>query len=142
MTDLSRVLIADRDPHVRQQLYGALLDANVFADCVGSTVEALAKLDEETYGVVVLDVELPPGTIETVVRRIASMPPRERPVVLALAAAPESARSLDIDIVQIVLRRPILLRQLVDLIGSCLRSVVSREGPASGKGALDDHVTS
>lgn len=139
--DPSRVLIADRDVHVRQQLYGALLELNVFSDCVGSTGDALAKLMEGSYGVVVIDVELPPGNVNEVLGRIAAMPPRERPVVLALAAQPQTVRSLDVDIVQIVLRRPVQLRQLVDLIGSCLRSV----GQGSAKVAAEpggDHATS
>lgn len=138
--DLGRVLIADRDPHVRQQLYGALLDRNVFSDCVGSTGDAMAKLEESRYGVIVVDVDLPPGNIEVLLNKVAMMPVRERPVVLALSAAPETARSLDVDIVQIVLRRPIHLQQLLDLISSCLRSASSR--PATPASEADgDHAT-
>jgi hypothetical protein len=43
-------------------------------------------------------------------------------VVLILAANPEAARSLDVEIVQIVLRKPINLPQLIDVIRSCIRS--------------------
>lgn len=140
--DQTRVLVADRDVHVRQQLYGALLEMNVFSDCVGSTSDALAKLAEERYGVIVIDLELPPGNVNDVLRNIAAMPPRERPVVLALAAQPETARSLDVDIVQIVLRRPIRLRQLLDLIASCLRSVGKETSAAPSEAADPDHATS
>jgi DNA-binding response OmpR family regulator len=140
MTDLSRVLIADRDPYVRQKLYGALLDMNVFSDCVGSTLEAVAKLEAEPYGVVVLDIDLPNG-VDGIVRRIASMPAHERPIVLALANLPEAARSLDVDIVQIVLRRPVRLRHLIDLVASCLRNVESR-ADAAGDARDGDHATS
>lgn len=139
--DQNRVLLADRDVHVRQQLYAALLEMNVFSDCVGSVGDALVKLAAESYGVVVVDVDLPPGNIGDVLRKIAEMRPDERPVVLALAAQPENARSLDVEIVQIVLRRPIHLRQLLDLIGSCLRSAgrKSRRASAAPDG---DHATS
>lgn len=140
--DQSRVLVADRDVHVRQQLYGALLEMNVFSDCVGSTGEALAKLGEERYGVILIDVDLPPGNVNDVLRKVAEMPPRERPVVLALAAQPETARSLDVDIVQIVLRRPIQLRQLLDLIASCLRSVGQASGTTTAHSSDSDHATS
>lgn len=140
--DQSRVLVADRDVHVRQQLYGALLEMNVFSDCVGSTGDALAKLAEERYGVILIDIDLPPGNVNDVLRKVAEMPLRERPVVLALAAQPETARSLDVEIVQIVLRRPIQLRQLLDLIASCLRSVGKGSNRASTGSPDGDHATS
>ena len=127
---LRRVLIADRDVRVRQQLYGGLLESNVFSDCVGSTADALAKMELERYGVIVVDVLLP-GELPEVLALIQRLPVRERPVVLALAANPETARTLDVDIVQIVLRRPIYVRQVVDLILSCLRSVASRSSGSS-----------
>lgn len=118
-----RVLIADGDARVRQELATALLAANIFSDGAATTAAAEAKLREETYGVVVLDVTLPPGNVEAAVERIAQMRTRSRPVVLALASNPETARTLNVDIVQIVLRRPVQLRQVVDIVQSCLRSV-------------------
>jgi two-component system response regulator ResD len=120
--DVRRVLIADADPPLRQQLFSALLEVDIFSDSVASTSEAVEKLDSERYGLIVVDVALPPGDVERVIARIQQMPPADRPVVLVLAAKPEAARTLDVDIVQIVLRRPVLLRQLVDLVRSCLRS--------------------
>lgn len=124
--DVRRVLIADADSGLRQAVFSALLDAEIFSDCVGTTTEALAKLAEERYGVMVIDVALPVGDAPRVVASVRAMPPEARPVVLVLAANPELARTLDVDIVQIVLRRPIRLRHLVDLIESCLRSAAAR----------------
>jgi hypothetical protein len=70
----------------------------------------------------------------------------ERPVVLVLAANPTSARSLDVDVVQIVLRKPIALRQTVELIRSCVysasvRVVPGENGDSDGDGD-GDHATS
>lgn len=118
----ARVLIAEGDPMVRRQLFSALLEQNIFSDSVLTCSESLEKLQGESYGVVVLDVLLP-GDVEDVVRQIAQQPQRERPVVIVLAAQPEAASTLDVEIVQIVLRRPIHLRQLVDVVSSCLRAV-------------------
>jgi DNA-binding response OmpR family regulator len=120
--DVSRVLIADGDAVLRQQLSGTLLKLNVYSDVVRTTDEALAKLGEQEYGVVVIDVALPFGDVERVITYIESMPALQRPVVLVLAANPEAARSLDVEIVQIVLRRPVNLPQLVDVVRSCIRS--------------------
>jgi DNA-binding response OmpR family regulator len=123
--DVRRVLIADTDTALRQQLFSALLAADIYSDCVANTADAIAKLDQERYGLVLIDVALPPGDVETVIARIHDMPLAQRPVVLVLAAKPEAARTLDVDIVQIVLRRPVLLRQLVDIVRSCLRSAAA-----------------
>jgi DNA-binding response OmpR family regulator len=127
--DVRRVLIADADAPLRQQLFSALLEADIYSDCVANTGDALAKLDEERYGLMLIDVALPPGDVESVIARIHDMPVAQRPVVLVLAARPEAAKSLDVDIVQIVLRRPVLLRQLVDIVRSCLRSAAAAAAP-------------
>ncbi|HEX2832450.1 MAG TPA: response regulator [Thermoanaerobaculia bacterium] len=118
-----RVLIADADAAVRQQLFSALLDQDIFSDCVLTVVDALEKLAEQKYGVVILDVALPGADVGTVIDRMAAIPAVERPVVLILAARPEATRSLDVEIVQIVLRKPVVLAQIVDLVSSCLKSV-------------------
>lgn len=123
--EIPRVLIADGDSALRRQLYSALLNLDVFSDCVQSTAEAAAKLAEESYGVVVVDVALPNGDVERVIERIGALPLGKRPVVLVLAANPEAARALDVEIVQIVLRKPVNLPQLVDVVRSCTRG--SRE---------------
>ena len=55
--------------------------------------------------------------------------------MLVLAANPEAARSLDVEIVQIVLRKPLNLPQLVDVVRSCVRSSQKRPIPISaGRG--------
>ena len=128
-TNAARVLIADSDLSLRQQVYGALLDHNIFSDCVGTTAAALEKMESEHYGVVILDIALPSGDVENVIARIAAVPIAQRPVVLVVAANPLSARTLDVEIVQIVLRRPVHLRQLVDVVRNCIRSATVR-GPA------------
>jgi DNA-binding response OmpR family regulator len=138
----ARVLIADSDSGLRQQLYSTLLSHDVYSDCVSSTPAALAKLAEESYGVVVVDVALQAGDVDRVIERIAAMPALLRPVVLVLAANPESARSLDVDIVQIVLRKPVNLSQLVDVVRSCIRSTRARGATAGAATPNNAHARS
>ena len=121
-THASRVLIADSDPHLRQLLYSALLAGDVFSDCVATVPDALDKLREEPYGVILVDVGLPGGDPEQIVAAIAALGGQQRPVVIVLASNPAAARSLDIDVVQIVLRKPLALRQTVELIRSCVQN--------------------
>jgi DNA-binding response OmpR family regulator len=123
--DAPRVLIAEGDSTLRRQLYGALLDRDVFSDCVASANEALQKLAEEAYGVVIIDIALP-GDVVPVIERIARLALGQRPVVLVLAGNPEAARSLDVEIVQIVLRKPVNVPQLVDVVRSCIHSTRAR----------------
>jgi two-component system response regulator ResD len=124
--EVHRVLIADADAGIRQQLFSGLLELDIFSDCVSTTQDAIEKLEKERYGLLVIDVALPSGNVEDVIACVQQMVPAQRPVVLVLAAKPEAARTLDVDIVQIVLRRPVILRQLIDLVRSCLRSAGGR----------------
>lgn len=133
-THASRVLIADSDPKLRQLLYGALLAEDVFSDCVSSVPDAIAKLGEEQYGVILVDVGLPGGNAEQIVATIAKLRHALRPVVLVLAANPTAARSLDVDIVQIVLRKPLAFRQTVALIRSCVESTAACAAAEDGDG--------
>ncbi|HUR82934.1 MAG TPA: response regulator [Thermoanaerobaculia bacterium] len=133
-------MIADSDPHLRQVLYSALLAEDVFSDVVGSVPDALQRIREDRYAVILVDVGLPGGNAEQIVSAIAAVRYARRPVVLVLASNPAAARSLDVDIVQIVLRKPLALRQTVALIRSCVASAnvaVDEDGDADG-----DHATS
>jgi DNA-binding response OmpR family regulator len=122
----SRVLIADRDAAVRQTLFSRLLDLNLFSDCVSDGQDALEKLGEVAYTVVVIDVGLHGFHELGVLQKIAELAAGRRPVVLVLADHPEATRTLDVEIVQIVLRKPVDLDQLSDLIRNCVHSVTRR----------------
>lgn len=117
----ARVLIADADPGLRRNLNQRLLDAEVFADTAGDAKLTLEMLAETTYAVLVLDLMLPGAPPERILDQIAQMPANVRPVVLVLAAR-GAARSLDVDVVQIVLRKPCDLAQLAEIIQSCVRN--------------------
>ena len=117
----ARVLIADADPGVRRNLSKRLLDAEVFADCVADGKTALESLGVSDYAVVVLDLTLPQVSSERILDFIAAMPASARPVVLVLASR-GAARSLDVEVVQIVLRKPCDFTQLSEIVQSCVRS--------------------
>jgi DNA-binding response OmpR family regulator len=139
---IRRVLIADADAAVRQQLFSALLEQEIFSDCVLTVGDALEKLNALRYGLIVLDVALPGADIGTVIDRIAAQPMNERPVVLILASRPEATRSLDVEIVQIVLRKPVVLSQMVDLVRSCLRSAAAHHALPRDARKNGDQLTS
>lgn len=123
----ARVLIADTDPALRQRLYSKLLDLDIFSDCVSNGRDALEKLDETYYTVVLLDLALTGPDALSILDRLAQVPPDQRPVVLVLAGTPDAARALDVEIVQIVLRRPVNLTQISELVRSCIRTAAARK---------------
>ena len=112
---------------------------DVFSDCVSTAADALAKLDDAEYGLVIADMDMPSRGVERIVSRVAELPADKRPIVLVVAGSAEAARSLDVEIVQIVLRRPVNVRQIVDLIASCLRSsnAPRRRGNVEAGGSED-----
>jgi DNA-binding response OmpR family regulator len=120
----ARVLVADSDPVLRQRLFSKLLDLDIFSDCVANGRDALEKLTEYAYTVVIIDLGLPGVAAAQLIDRISKL--ALRPVVLVLAARPEAARVLDVEIVQIVLRKPIDVLQLAELARSCIRSTRAR----------------
>lgn len=120
-TPVERVLIADADPGLRRQIQKRLSDSHVLVDCVEDGRSALVHLGNHAYAVILLDVSLPSAGAERVLEFIGRMIASERPVVLMLAQ-PSVARSLDVDLVQIVLRKPCDLTQLADLVQSCVKS--------------------
>jgi two-component system, OmpR family, response regulator len=130
----SRVLIADGDPALRQRLFGRLVDLEITSDCVASGQDALEKLSEVAYTVVVLDLALPGVDAVQVLGRLAQLP--SRPVVL-VTAEEQAARVFDLEIVQIVLRKPLNVDQLAELVRNCVRTVANRRtinAPSPGKG--------
>src|SRR3954466_16107391 len=121
MDTQSRVLIADGDAVLRRQLYKRLLDHDVFSDCVPDGVSALRALDERQYTLVVLDVGLEKADGYQVLDRIRSIATAERPIVLVTMTNQDS-RQLDVELVQVVLRKPIRIADVTDLVRSCLRT--------------------
>ena len=118
----SRVLVADGDAVLRRQLYKRLLDFDVFSDCVPDGIAALRALDERHYTMVIVDLALERVDGYQVLDRIRSLPYEERPVVL-VTVTNQDTRSLDVEIVQVVLRKPLRIGDITDIVRSCLRTI-------------------
>ncbi|HVR40932.1 MAG TPA: response regulator [Thermoanaerobaculia bacterium] len=122
----SRVLIVDADADVRRRLFNKLLQHEIFSDVVATSSDAIAKLRERAYLFVLLDVTLADDGARNVLRRITALPPNERPIIVATAHNVESARGLDVELVQVVLRKPLDIPNLADLIRVCVRPTSER----------------
>lgn len=119
-----RVLIADADPGVRRQLYKRLLEANIFSDSVADGRAALESLRKRPYSVILLDLDLPLVGADQILGFVQNHPDAGRPVILVTSNG-ACTRTLDVDLVQVVLRKPCNLPQLAELIQSCVRTATA-----------------
>jgi DNA-binding NtrC family response regulator len=134
MFDDQRVLIAEGEERLRRMLYRMLLDREIFSDCTSDSASALQKLRDEEYALVLLDLALPPDGAAEVLSAVAQIPLPRRPFILALATH-HDARTLDVDVVQIVLRKPFDVDSAADIVQSCMRSALRREARAKARNA-------
>ncbi len=116
-----RVLIIDVDPDVRRRLSLKLLQNLVRADSVSTANDALESLGQRSYAFVLLDAALPGRGVAEVLERATAIPVKERPIIVVTAMSMESARGLDVELVQIVLRKPLDVDAVAEIIGSCVR---------------------
>jgi DNA-binding response OmpR family regulator len=132
---IARVLIADADPAVGQQISRRLLDHDIIADSASDSRAAIESLRDNRYSVLVLDLGIPGAGPEAVLSYVSRLDPSRRPVILVLATG-AAARSLDVELVQIVLRKPCNLKHLAEMANSCVRAVEAMEPPVQlGGGA-------
>jgi DNA-binding response OmpR family regulator len=117
----ARVLIVDSDRRLRSQLYTRLLDVEVFSDSVSNANEALEYLRDRSYGLILLDLELPNDEAFSVMNNVRMIALAERPMILATAARDAKA-DIDPELVQIVMRKPLRLADVADMIRSCVGS--------------------
>jgi DNA-binding response OmpR family regulator len=115
-----RILLAESDAAVRETLIATLEARSLVCDAASDGIEALRRVDEQRYDLLLIDLGLPHLEAENVFRRIGELGWAPRPVVVAIAVR-EDVRSLDAEVVQIVLRRPLELAQVADLVESCLQ---------------------
>jgi CheY-like chemotaxis protein len=120
MTTSARVLVADGDERVRTAMFRALLDRGIFCDCAASGGDAIERLASTAYALVVLDMSLPHTGAVAVIEALRPMPVAQQPMVIAsggIEIAPDS------DLVQMIFRRPLRIRDVADVIDACLAQV-------------------
>ena len=123
-----RVLIVEGDETLRRRIYGRLLEVDIFSDPVSTGKHALANLDERPYAVLVVDLSISDIDAAQFLERVATLP--ARPVVIAIAST-DNLRKLDTEVVQIVVRQPVKVSNLVDLIESCCRQAAATQSPVA-----------
>lgn len=118
MTDNARVLVVDGDEQVRVLLSKALLARDVMCISSPSASDALGLLAARTYALLLLQIEMPRA--ESVLDFIRSLSVARRPVVMVTAEVRSPKDSIDTQLVQIIIRRPLHIEELAGIVKACL----------------------
>lgn len=117
----ARVLIVDSDRRLRAQLDTRLADTGVLSDAVSNGSEALELLRDRSYGLILLDLELVNDEAYRILDSVRIVPLDERPMILGTSAR-DAEPTVDPELVQIVIRKPLRLADVADMIRSCVDS--------------------
>jgi len=116
----ARVLVVDGQEAVRAAMFRALLTRDIFCDCVSSGGDAITRLGERDYGLIVLDFALPNAGAVAVIESVRAIPAAARPMIIAVAARDDGARDSDSELVQMILRKPIRITDAAEMIEACI----------------------
>lgn len=115
-----RVLVVEDEPDIREMI-GMVLDAtSVPHEDVGDGGEAIARLGSGEYGSMVLDLMMPGTDGFAVMKAISSTHPEFLSRVIVLTGGTPDLISRVDKHVYGVLRKPVVLRELMDAVKRCL----------------------
>ncbi len=124
-----RVLVADDEPAIRALVARIVQRAGFHADVARDGAEAIAKLDENPYQVVILDLMMPNVDGYGVIDHVRDMAGEHPAIILVSAADTAALRKVDGSIVHSVIRKPFDIDVLSDLI---MAAAESRSAEAKG----------
>jgi two-component system chemotaxis response regulator CheY len=115
-----RILIADDDASIRQLLTTIVRRERLTVDAATDGEDAIHKLQEHEYSVILLDLMMPHVDGFGVIDYLRKHPPSMKPVVLVITAyADQKFKRVDPDVVAGVLRKPFEVAELGSLVRLC-----------------------
>jgi DNA-binding response OmpR family regulator len=121
-----RILIVDDDDAIRALLHTVLRRRGLTSDTARNGIEALEKLAENVYALVLLDLMMPQMSGYEVLEQMATF--STRPLVLVLTAGLEP-RPIDTSLVVGTIHKPFDVELLVDTISACIKTVDAQSQP-------------
>jgi chemosensory pili system protein ChpA (sensor histidine kinase/response regulator) len=135
-----RVLVADDDQSIRQLVSTIVRREDLEVDSAADGVEAIEKLKQNDYAVVLLDLMMPRLDGFGVIEYLRNNPPAYKPVILVVTAyADQKFKAVDPTIVAGVLRKPFEIADLGSLVQLC---VLGWERRADSPATLDAPLSS
>ena len=123
-----RVLVADDDQSIRQLLCTIVRRERFDVDCVADGIQAIEKLKEQQYAVILLDLMMPKANGFDVIDYMKRHPPAIKPIVLVITAYSDPRiREVDSSVVAGVLRKPFEVADLGSLIRLCIKGYFDEE---------------
>lgn len=115
------VLIAEDDPSIGRLLLTLLQRSGFETDLVHDGNEAIARIGQREYSVILLDLNMPIVDGFGVLDFLAARAARPRPIVLIVTAFDDRiVQSLDPDVVSGVLRKPFEVATITQRVAECV----------------------
>ncbi|HEY8182066.1 MAG TPA: response regulator [Thermoanaerobaculia bacterium] len=124
--DEKRVLVVDDDEAIRTLLLTILRRHGMVVDTAKNGAEALQKLGQCWYAIMLLDLMMPVLSGWEVLQKLATFEAKRRPLVIVLTAGSES-RSCSPDLVIGSIRKPFDVELLDDMVVGCIATVSQKE---------------
>lgn len=138
-----RILVADDDQSIRQLVCTIVKREKFDVDCVADGFEAIEKLKEHEYAVILLDLMMPRVDGFGVIEYLKANTPLHKPIVLVVSAyADQKFKQVDATVVAGVLRKPFEVAELGSLIRLCVSGFENATASLSGAAASLLHVES
>ena len=120
----TKILVADDDRSIRQLLGTVIRREGFEVDCVADGVEAIEKLRENDYTVILLDLMMPRADGFEVIEYLKEHHEGLKPVVLVISAyADQRFKQVDPNVVAGVIRKPFEVAELGGMIRLCVRGL-------------------
>ncbi|MFP5247986.1 MAG: response regulator [Thermoanaerobaculia bacterium] len=123
-----RVLIVESNDALRAMLFTILRHQPVGVDTAASVDEAIHKVSQCDYALVVVDMDIPENGGERFVTRFRETRPEAKTFVLAVRD-PKNDRYLDPELVSAVLCKPLEIDMVAELVRECASVVPPPEDP-------------
>ena len=128
MNDEPRVLIVENNDILRTMLFTILRHQPVAVDTAATTREALQKVTQCDYALIIVDVDMPEEAGEKFITAFRAARPQATSVVLAVRDSRNDA-FLDPSLVTAVLNKPLEVDMLGELVRECAQVVPAPENP-------------
>jgi CheY-like chemotaxis protein len=120
MEEAKRILVADDDASIRHLLGNLARREKLAVDCVSDGIEAIEKLRQNEYAVILLDLMMPRMDGFEVIEYLRAHPGKTKPVVLVITAyADQKFKEVDPSVVAGVIRKPFEVSEIGFLIRLC-----------------------
>jgi CheY-like chemotaxis protein len=119
VVSLKSVLIVDDDASIRTMVRAVLQHDGFEVEEVESGNDAIARIREQQYGVVILDIMMGRGSGQDVLRTLAIERPDVKCVVVISATSQPNLDKIEVSNVKIKLRKPFNIADLLDAVHAC-----------------------